>query len=160
MPSLVTCRCPFRLMRRCFLGMWICLLVLQGFRQVWWCCLFDYSTYIPFFGALTWRPMPTAARSKLCNSVSAWSGVFASIAVIGLVGVGKVYINLVIYLLIKNITIYLSNFVHFISFHDVYWYYIYDTHTHTHTHTHIYIYIYITGEVKLERSNWRGQTSQ
>ena len=30
--------------------------------------------------ALTWRPMPAAAHSKLCSSVSAWSGVFASIA--------------------------------------------------------------------------------
>ena len=29
---------------------------------------------------LTWRPMPVAARSKLCSSVSAWLGVFASIA--------------------------------------------------------------------------------
>ena len=28
--------------------------------------------------ALTWRPMPAAARSKLCSSVSAWLGVFAS----------------------------------------------------------------------------------
>ncbi len=31
--------------------------------------------------ALTWRPMPAAARSKLCSSVSAWLGVFARIAV-------------------------------------------------------------------------------
>ena len=30
--------------------------------------------------------MLAAARSKLCSSVSAWSGVFASIAVIGVVG--------------------------------------------------------------------------
>ena len=28
--------------------------------------------------ALTWRPMPAAARSKLCSSVSAWLGIFAS----------------------------------------------------------------------------------
>ena len=41
MLSLAACRCPFRLMRRCFLGRWICLLVSEGFRQVWWCHLFD-----------------------------------------------------------------------------------------------------------------------
>ena len=38
----------FLLMRCCFLGRWICLLVSEGFRLVWWCRLFDYSTYIPF----------------------------------------------------------------------------------------------------------------
>ena len=48
MSSLAACRCPFRLMRRCFLGRWICLLVSEGFRLVWWCRLFDNSTYIPF----------------------------------------------------------------------------------------------------------------
>ena len=30
--------------------------------------------------ALTWRPMPAAARSRLCSSVSAWLGAFARIA--------------------------------------------------------------------------------
>ena len=30
--------------------------------------------------ALTWSPMPAAARSKLCSSVSAWLGVLASSA--------------------------------------------------------------------------------
>ena len=30
--------------------------------------------------ALTWKPVPAAARSKLYSSVSAWLGVFASIA--------------------------------------------------------------------------------
>ena len=30
--------------------------------------------------ALTWRPMPASARSRLCSSVSAWLGVFARIA--------------------------------------------------------------------------------
>ena len=53
MPSLATCRCPFRLVRRCFLSRWICLLVSEGFRLVWWCRLFDYSTYIPF--CVHWR---------------------------------------------------------------------------------------------------------
>ena len=48
MPSLAACRCPFRLMRRCFLGEWICLLVTERFRQVWRCHQFDYSIYIPF----------------------------------------------------------------------------------------------------------------
>ena len=48
MPSLAACRCPFRLMRHCFLGKWICLLVSEGFRLVWRCHLFDYSTYILF----------------------------------------------------------------------------------------------------------------
>ena len=43
MPSLATCWCPFWLIRRCFLGRWICLLVSEWFRLVWWCCLFDYS---------------------------------------------------------------------------------------------------------------------
>ena len=32
--------------------------------------------------ALTWKPMPVAAHSKLCSSVSAWVGVFARITVI------------------------------------------------------------------------------
>ena len=27
--------------------------------------------------ALTWRPMPAAAHSRLCSRVSAWAGVFA-----------------------------------------------------------------------------------
>ena len=35
--------------------------------------------------------MTAAARSKLCSSVSAWLGVFASIAVIGVVGVGNCF---------------------------------------------------------------------
>ena len=39
--------------------------------------------------ALTWKPMPAAARSKLCSRVSAWVSAFASIAVIGVVGVGN-----------------------------------------------------------------------
>ena len=29
------------------------------------------------FSALTWRPMPAAARSRLCSRDSAWAGVFA-----------------------------------------------------------------------------------
>ena len=45
MLSLVVCRCLFRLMRRCFLGRWICLLVSERFRLVWKCRLFGYSTY-------------------------------------------------------------------------------------------------------------------
>ena len=44
MPSLAACRCPFRLMRRCFLGRWNCLLVSEGFCLVRWCRLFDYNT--------------------------------------------------------------------------------------------------------------------
>ena len=48
MPSLAPCRCPFRLMRRCFLGRWICQPVSERFRLVWRCRLCDYSTYIPF----------------------------------------------------------------------------------------------------------------
>ena len=48
MPSLAVCRCLFRLMRRCFLGRWLCLLVSERFRLVWKCHLFDYSTYIQF----------------------------------------------------------------------------------------------------------------
>ena len=35
MPSLAVCRCVFRLMRRCFLGRWICLLVSERLRLVW-----------------------------------------------------------------------------------------------------------------------------
>ena len=35
--------------------------------------------------------MPATVRSKLCESVSAWLGVFASIAVIGVVGVGNCF---------------------------------------------------------------------
>ena len=30
--------------------------------------------------ALTWRPMPPAACSRLCRSVSTWAGAFARIA--------------------------------------------------------------------------------
>ena len=41
MLSLVGCRCLFRLMRRCFLGRWICLLVSERFRLVWKCRLFN-----------------------------------------------------------------------------------------------------------------------
>ena len=48
MPSLAACWCAFQLMRRCFLGRWICLLDSEGFHLVWRCRLFDYSTYIPF----------------------------------------------------------------------------------------------------------------
>ena len=48
MPSLAACRLLFRLMRRCFLGRWVCLLVLESFFLVWRCLLFDYSTHIPF----------------------------------------------------------------------------------------------------------------
>ena len=44
MPSLAVCRCVFRLMRRCFLGRWICLLVSERFCLVWKCRLFGYST--------------------------------------------------------------------------------------------------------------------
>ena len=48
MPSLAVCRWLFRLMGRCFLGKWICLLVSERFRLVWKCRLFSYSTYIQF----------------------------------------------------------------------------------------------------------------
>ena len=40
MPSSVVCRCLFRLMRRYFLGRWICLLVSERLRLVWQCCPF------------------------------------------------------------------------------------------------------------------------
>ena len=78
MPSLAAWRCLFRLMRLCFLSRWIFLLVSERFCLVWKCHLFDFSTFTLF--ALTWRPIPAAARSKLCSSVSAWLGVFTSIA--------------------------------------------------------------------------------
>ena len=60
MPSLAVCRCLFRLMRRCFLGRWICLPVSERFRQVWKCHLFHYSTCIQFCvhwhgGQCLWR---------------------------------------------------------------------------------------------------------
>ena len=42
--------------------------------------MFDYSTYIQFCVHCHGGPMPAAARSKLCSSFSAWSGVFISIA--------------------------------------------------------------------------------
>ena len=48
MPPLAAFRCPFLLLTHCFLGRWICLPVSEGFNLVWWCRLFDYSTYIPF----------------------------------------------------------------------------------------------------------------
>ena len=48
MPSSVVCRCLFRLMRRYFLGRWICLLVSERLRLVWQCCPFGCNTYIQF----------------------------------------------------------------------------------------------------------------
>ena len=48
MPSIAVCQCPFRLMRRCFLGRWICFPVSERFRLVWKCHLFHYSPYIQF----------------------------------------------------------------------------------------------------------------
>ena len=41
--------------------------------------------------ALTWSPMPAAARSKLCSSVSAWLDAFVRIAVTGVVSVGNYF---------------------------------------------------------------------
>ena len=66
MPSLAACRCHFRLMRRCFLGRWMCLLLSERFRLVWRCHLCDYSTYIPFYvhwheGQCLWRLVPIYA---------------------------------------------------------------------------------------------------
>ena len=37
--------------------------------------------------ALIWRPMPSAARSRLCNRDSVWVGVFARSAFVGIVRV-------------------------------------------------------------------------
>ena len=48
MPSSVVCRCLSRLMRRCFLGRWICWLVSERLRLVWQCCPFGCNTYIRF----------------------------------------------------------------------------------------------------------------
>ena len=66
MPSLAVCRCLFRLMRRCFLGRCICLLVSERFRLVWKCLLFGYGTYIQFCvhwhgGQCLWRLVPNYA---------------------------------------------------------------------------------------------------
>ena len=59
MPSLAVCRCLFRLMRRCFLGRWICLLFSERSRLVWKCRQFGYSSYIQFcvhwLGSQCWR---------------------------------------------------------------------------------------------------------
>ena len=63
MLSLVVCRCLFRLMTRCFLGRWICLLVSERFRLEWKCRLFGCNTYIQFcvhwHGSQSWRQHPT-----------------------------------------------------------------------------------------------------
>ena len=48
MLSWVVCRCLFWLMRRYFLGRWICLLVSERLRLVWQCCPFGCNTYIQF----------------------------------------------------------------------------------------------------------------
>ena len=48
MLSVAVCRCLFLLMRRCFPGRWICLLVSERFRLVWKCRLFGHNTYIQF----------------------------------------------------------------------------------------------------------------
>ena len=66
MPSLAACRCPFRLMRYCFLGKWTCLPVSERFCLVWKCHLFDYSAYIQFCvhwhgGQCLWRLVPNYA---------------------------------------------------------------------------------------------------
>ena len=44
MPSSDVCRCLFRLMRRYFLGRWICLLASERLRLVWQCCPFGCNT--------------------------------------------------------------------------------------------------------------------
>ena len=51
------------------------------------CCSKIYVKYLfknlyPVLCAMAWRPMPAAARSKLCRSVSAWLGVAYKILVI------------------------------------------------------------------------------
>ena len=65
MPSWAACRCLFQLMRHCFLGRWTCLPVLESFRLVWKCHLFDYSTCIPFcvwwLVFCLWRLVPNYA---------------------------------------------------------------------------------------------------
>ena len=45
--------------------------------------------------ALTWRPMPPAARSRLCSSVLAWAGAFARIA---MSSASQIYIYIYIYI--------------------------------------------------------------
>ena len=59
MPSLAACRCPFRLMRHCFLGRWTFLLESESYCLMWKCLLFEC--------ALTWRSIPTATRSRVCS---------------------------------------------------------------------------------------------
>ena len=46
-PSLATCRCLFRLMRRCFQGRWICLPVSERFRLLWKChSLTEHKSFV------------------------------------------------------------------------------------------------------------------
>ena len=66
MPSLAVCRCLFRLMRRCFLGRWICLPVSERYRLVWKCHLFYYITYIQF--CVHWRPHKYCASLESSNA--------------------------------------------------------------------------------------------
>ena len=72
--SLLLQQCPGCLVRLT----WI-VFVMKGRWPYSWCfvgccCQDIYSVLC----SLTWRPMPAAARSKLCSCVSAWLGVFAS----------------------------------------------------------------------------------
>ena len=81
MPSLAACRCCFFLVDETLLPRSVNFST--SFREVpssvamspvW--LKHIYSVLC----ALIWRPMPAVARSKLCSSVLAWLGVFASIA--------------------------------------------------------------------------------
>ena len=67
MPLLVRCWCLSRLMRHCFLGMWTFQLVSELLFRVQISPVWLKHIY-SILRALTWRPMPAVAHSRLCSS--------------------------------------------------------------------------------------------
>ena len=74
---LVACLFQSVLMRHCFLCRWTCQLISElPFSVEMLPVLLKHMFSV--LCALTWRPMPAAARSRLCSRVSAWAGAFFS----------------------------------------------------------------------------------
>ena len=152
MPSSVVCRCLFRLMRRYFLGRWICLLVSERLRLVWQCCPFGCNTYIlphirtniyiyiyiynSFKYPVRWQKLLGSARRgntalsyRNCVITPGWRLMRAEYRTCFHTLDDEKYIYIYIYTQTRtNIPTALKIHTH--------------TYAHTHIHTHIYIYIY------------------
>ena len=70
MPLLVTCWSLSRLIRHCFWSWWTCPPVSVEMLPLW----LKHMYFV--LSALTWRPMPSVARSRLCSRHLAWVDVF------------------------------------------------------------------------------------